>query len=111
MEIPVVGLVKGNLDVHPPYFNFGHVTLGEAKTVEATVSSRLGEALGIRKVEVSLDFMRARVEPVKKGVFRIVLWTEPGWYSPHLKGTAVLHTNDPLEPQKEVIVYGFLKRS
>ena len=111
MEIPVVGLVKGNLDLHPPYFNFGHVTPGEAKTVEATVSSRLGEGLVVNRVEVSLGFMHARVAPVKKGVFRIVVWTDPGWASSNLKGTAVLHTNDPLEPQKKVDVYGFLKRS
>ncbi len=110
VEGNVAAMVKGNLRVEPAYFSFGQIAKGTAKTTKVTLDSSLGEALELREVTVDRDFMKAEARPLGDGKFQVLLHLEAGWQAYDLQGAVTLHTNDPLEPKKRVIVYGFPKR-
>ncbi|MBN2490583.1 MAG: DUF1573 domain-containing protein [Planctomycetes bacterium] len=110
IEASVAALVKGNLVVEPAYFSFGHLHKGEAQSVSVTLRSALGEVLEVKSVTASKDFMRAAVQEGGAGTYRITLSLTEGWSDPDLQGVVTICTNDPLEPEKKVLVYGFIRR-
>jgi hypothetical protein len=110
LEASVAALVKGNLVVEPGYFSFGHLRKGEARSVTVTVLSELGEALKVESVTVNKDFMTLDVQDGGGGVYRVTLSLKEGWNDIDLQGIVTLRTNDPLENEKKVLVYGFIRR-
>jgi hypothetical protein len=110
IEASVAALVKGNLVVEPGYFSFGHIRKGDPQKVTVSVRSELGAAFKITKVEVDKGFMDPVLLPAGEGAYRITLALKEGWSDYDLQGVVTIHSNDPLERKKRVLVYGFIKR-
>jgi len=110
IEANVAALVKGNLVVEPGYFSFGHIRKGDPQKVTVKVHSELGAAFKIDKVEVDKGFMNTTLLPAGEGTYRVTLALKEGWSDYDLQGVVTIHSNDPLEGHKRVLVYGFIKR-
>ncbi len=110
IEINVAALIKGNIKVTPGYFSFGHIKKGEPRKVLVSISSKLGKAFKVDRVEVNKDFMVAKVIPGGNGHYQVKLSLKEGWSKHDIQGVVTIHSNDALEPRKKVLVYGFIKR-
>jgi len=110
IEANVAALVKGNLVIEPGYFSFGHIRKGDPQKVTVKVRSELGAAFKIDKVEVDKAFMVPTILPAGKGEYRLTLALKQGWSDFDLQGVVTIHSNDPLEKKRRVLVYGFIKR-
>lgn len=109
VTVSVAATVKGNLVVEPAYFSFGHVRKGAPLTIQISVSS-MAKGLKLDKAVSNRDFMVTDVQAVGDGKYVVKLSLKKGWEALDLQGAVELHTNDPLEPQRKVLVYGFIKR-
>ena len=110
IEVNVMALIKGNIEVTPGYFSFGHIKKGAARKILVSISSKLGKAFKVDRVEVNKDFISSKVLPGGNGHYQIRLSLEEGWSDYDIQGVVTIHSNDPLEPRKKVLVYGFIKR-
>ena len=111
IEANLAALIKGNIVVEPGYFSFGNIKKGKPEKVAVTVRSEIGKAFKIEKVEVNKDFMKPEIQPAGDGVYRITLGLVKDWNDYDLQGVVTVYSNDPLEPQKKILVYGFIRRS
>lgn len=108
----VWGDVVGSLRVSPAALSYGRVKLGEEKVANLEVSSPGTKGFAVSRVTTTIPkLLDYDVSEPSPGVFRVSVRLKKGWQAPALRGEVTIHSNDPLEPERTILVSGFVHRA
>ena len=106
-RVPVTGYLIGDIDVSPKRLLFRATRGTENKLESVEVTSGTGTAFRVRKVSTDVPDLEAELVSHEEGkrysvIARLGSNVRPG----QLRGNITIHTDNDLEPQIEVPVYG-----
>ena len=122
VEIPVFGDVKGDIEFSPPSFFFGFVNRFDKPSCKVTVFTTGEKVLKIEKVSLKseqtrfseanslADYISVSITPKTEGKEYEITATL-GYNAPlgNLKGSVIVYTNNPGQPEVEIPVYGLVQ--
>ncbi len=111
IEVPVEGLIKGNINLFPKEVFFGIVRKGESPVEKIVISCPSGNYLRIIKVQSSLPFVDTKISAVsRRKQIVISARLKPDAPIGEVSGYVVLSTNDHYQPKLHVPVYGLIQQ-
>lgn len=111
IDIPVVGIIEGEIKVAPPMFSFGSVQQGTIASRKLRVTKAREPNLRLEKVVSSLGFVETEVKEIVKGrSYGVNVKLRPDAPVGRIAGKIDIYTNSPEQPKITVSFTGAVRQ-
>jgi hypothetical protein len=109
VEIPVSGMVLGDINVNPPQVSFGVVSHHASALRILRLTNSGDHPVSITGISSNNDSVTAGIEPVKAGrEYKITVALRPNTPDGVLRGMLAIKTSDPHQQELQVPFYGIV---